>query len=192
MLNLEYNLKPIEKEKTMALINGTNIKILNEDEITKQISLESIMIPFSIIFFFMITLLVTRIGVQVASEKGNKITETILTSVDKRIFYFGQCISSMVVIFISFILVSIPMICAFLINNSKYTSDFSAVELSGIIIGLLHMIIISFLLSLIAIGIGSYVKHAEDSNVMSTMIVVPAFVSYAAYIINLDWIGYTK
>lgn len=185
---LEKNIKNGNIKPAVAdVIEGQNIKLAVADDIVKiDDNIASFLMMLTMIFFLIITLLVSRIGTQVAFEKGNKITETILTSITKPELYFSQVVASVMVSFISFVCASLPMIAAYIINDPEITSDFSFFTITGIIGFIFHLIVISIGMIIISIGIGSCVKKVEDANVITILILIPTLISYAYYIFTFD------
>lgn len=170
-----------------AEITGSSIRLETNLEIVEvDDSTASFLMMMTMIFFLVMTLLVSRIGTQVAFEKGNKITETILTSVAKPDLYLAQVTASVMLAVVSFLAASLPMIAAYLINDPKITSDFSFLTPSHVAAFLFHLIVIAIGLTILSIGVGSWVKKAEDANVITILILVPTLISYAYYIFTFD------
>jgi len=170
-----------------AEITGSSIRLETNPEIVEvDDSTASFLMMMTMIFFLVMTLLVSRIGTQVAFEKGNKITETILTSVAKPDLYLAQVTASIMLAVVSFLAASLPMIAAYLINDPKITSDFSFLTPSHVAAFLFHLIVIAIGLTILSIGVGSWVKKAEDANVITILILVPTLISYAYYIFTFD------
>ncbi len=166
---------------------GQNVTVEFSDDINDMDdSVASFLMMITFIFFLVMTLLITRIGVQVAFEKGNKITETILTSITREQLYISHVLSSFMVNCLSFIVVSIPMIIAYGMDDPAVATDFSFFSGSGIFLFLFHLIIVSASLVTIGIAIGSMVKQAEDANTMTFLVMMPVMVSYIYYIMTLD------
>lgn len=171
----------------VSRLAGSNI-IVNIDEGITQLddSIANFIMMLTFIFFFVMTLLITRIGVQVAFEKNNKVTETILTSISRQQLYFAQVVSSTVVTALSFIAAGLPIIVAYVINNPDIATDFSFFTASGVTLFLFHLVFVSAALVMCSIAIGSMVKHGEDANTMTVIVMLPVMISYIYYIITLD------
>lgn len=161
---------------------------LETDECIVEVddSMASFLMMLTMIFFLVMTLLVSRIGTQVAFEKGNKITETILTSIPKAELYFAQVTASVLLSIVSFFAASLPMVIAYIIDDPEVATDFSFFTLSNVAAFLFHLITISIGLIILSIGVGSWVKKAEDANVITILILIPTLVSYAYYILTFD------
>lgn len=188
-LNLENYIatNDIDERSKIQLLND-NIVISKIDESIVQMDEGSLnfFMAMSVIFYLIMVLLISRIGVQVAFEKGNKVTELILTSITRKQLFFSQVLSSVLIVTISFIAVSVPMIIAFIINKPSISSDFSFFTVEKIILFLIHLISVSVCLVICAIGISSIVKQAEDANTLSFLTLLPVLVSYIYYILKFD------
>lgn len=176
----------LTQQDLKVLTNG-NLNISISKEITQiNEELSSFLMMLVMVFFLVMNLLVARIGVQVAFEKGNKITETILTSISRKEMFLSQVVSSIIVTIFSFILISIPMIIAYIVDDIKIASDFTFFTPKNIVLFLFHLITVSSSLILFSIAICSCVKQAEDANTMSILVLAPILISYIYYIFNFD------
>ncbi len=185
-LSLYLDTHPLKPEE-LAGLTGSNISIeVKQDIVQIDDKSASFLMMLTMLFFLVMTLLVSRIGTQVAFEKGNKITETILTSITKKQLFFSQTIASVMVAIISFTVASIPMILAYWINDPKIVSDFTFFTPFTILAFLFHLIVVGIALIIFSVGIGSSVKQAEDANTMSVLILIPTLVSYIYYIYTFD------
>ncbi len=185
-LNLYLSNHQLLPQETAGL-TGSNITVeVDKDIVQIDDKSASFLMMLTMLFFLVMTLLVSRIGTQVAFEKGNKITETILTSITKKQLFFSQTIASVMVAMISFTVASIPMVAAYLINDPKIVSDFTFFTPFNIVAFLFHLIVVGIALIIFSVGIGSCVKQAEDANTMSVLILVPTLVSYIYYILTFD------
>ncbi|MFT4143479.1 MAG: ABC transporter permease [Mobilitalea sp.] len=170
-----------------ARLTGSNISVEIEENIVQiDDKSASFLMMLTMLFFMVMTLLVSRIGTQVAFEKGNKITETILTSITKKQLFFSQTIASVMVAIISFMVASIPMIVAYIVKDPKIVSDFTFFTPFNIAAFLFHLITVAIALIIFSVGIGSCVKQAEDANTMSVLILIPTLLSYVYYIFSFD------
>lgn len=176
----------IQPEVVNEIMGGTIRLEIDESIVEVDDSTASFLMMLTMIFFLVMTLLVSRIGTQVAFEKGNKITETILTSIPKEELYFAQVTASVLLSIVSFFAASLPMIIAYIIDDSEITTDFSFLTFSNVVAFLFHLITISVGLIILSVGVGSWVKKAEDANVITILILIPTLVSYAYYILTFD------
>lgn len=178
-----HQLEPHE----VAGLTGRNILVeVDQDIVQIDDKSASFLMMLTMLFFLVMTLLVSRIGTQVAFEKGNKITETVLTSITKKQLFLSQTIASVLVAIISFTVASIPMVIAYCINDPKVVSDFTFFTPFNIVAFLFHLIVVGIALIIFSVGIGSCVKQAEDANTMSVLILIPTLVSYIYYIFTFD------
>jgi ABC-type Na+ efflux pump permease subunit len=187
-LNVEEVLNNADiRPDILSRLAGSNI-IVNIDKDVTQLddSIANFIMMLTFIFFFVMTLLITRIGVQVAFEKNNKVTETILTSISREQLYFSQVVSSTIVTALSFISAGLPIIAAYLIKDPDLATDFSFFTASGVALFLFHIVFVSAALVMCSIAIGSMVRHGEDANTMTVIVMLPIMVSYIYYIVTLD------
>lgn len=174
-------------DQEVSLLVGGNINIKIDDSIAKNDELSTtLFMSLAILFFFIMTLLVSRIGTQVAFEKGNKTTEIILTSITKKQLYLSQVIAGALTTIISFVVVSIPIVIAYNISDPTIATNYALFTESSIVALTFHFIIVGISLVILSIGICSTVKQAEDSNSVSALILIPTFISYTYYILTLD------
>lgn len=174
-------------EEDISLLLGGNIELVMEyGEDAVEDSVVNFIMMLTLIFFLTMTLLTTRIGVQVAAEKGKKVTETILTSITREQLFFSQAMSGVIVTAISFLVISLPIIAAYFIDDPKITTDFSFFSSDGLLVFLLHLILVSSTLVIASIAIGSAVKHTEDANIMTVIVLIPMLISYIYYVLTLN------
>lgn len=191
----------INNYNLMKFLQGNNLNSVQlEEMINSNITINDIrenhakvnpdtvifLMYLTIIFYLVMVLLISRIGATVAFEKGNKVTEIILTSITKKQLYFSQVIASCMVIIINFIVISIPMVVAYIVNDPKITSNFDIFNLQKIILFLVHLITVSICLVISSIGVASMTKRIEEANVVSVFSLLPLVVSYLYYVIEHD------
>ena len=169
----------------IKMMTNENVEIV-DDVATQELSESKYIFLMLIVFmyFIMATILISRIGAQVASEKGNNVTEVILTSLTRKQLYFADVLSSFLVTMLSFVVISIPILVASVIDIPGITSDFSFLRGTTTLWVLSHLILSSFSLVLLSIGLCSLAKQAEDSNAFSSVLLLPLLISYLYTILN--------
>lgn len=173
-------------QDVINLLRGSNIELVTElDDSLIDDRVVNFIMMLTLIFFLTMTLLTTRIGVQVAAEKGKKVTETILTSITRKQLFFSQALSSIAVTIMSFMVISLPIIVAYFIDDPQITTDFSFFSPRGVVLFLIHLILVSSALVVASIAIGSAVKHTEDANIMTVIVLIPMLISYLYYVFTL-------
>jgi ABC-type Na+ efflux pump permease subunit len=170
-----------EYRKNSVVVNVNGADFTKVDERTLIF-----LMYMTMIFYFIMVLLISRIGAAVAFEKGNKVTEVILTSITKKQLYFSQVVSSCMVIGIIFLVISIPMIIAYVIKDPELVSDFTMFDGPKFVLFLLHLITVTVCLVICSIGCASLTKRIEDANVVSIISLLSVAVSYLYYVIRHD------
>ncbi|SHH74103.1 ABC transporter permease [Clostridium grantii] len=175
-------------QQDMSFITNQNINIEYDkdiQEINNEINTKLMIAIF--IFLLMIIILTSRIGAGVAYEKGNQITEVILTSISRTKLFYTEIISGFFVVLVNMMLVMLPMCLAFFIRDDKITMDFSFFSTSMIVQSMTHLSICIFSLVLLSIGLSSLSKRPEDSNAATIIVMIPLYVSFIYSIFYLNF-----
>ncbi|WP_234123013.1 ABC transporter permease [Clostridium hydrogenum] len=175
--NISFKERQMLQNRNITYTDKTDTKMLTENQTT-------FIMMIVLMFFIMTTILISRIGAQVAYEKGTQLTEVILTSLTKTQLFEADVISSFIVVIINVIVILLPMIIASIINDNKIVSDFSFLSGGNIFWILLHLTLCIYSLIVLCIGLCSISKRAEDSNAYSTIMLAPVMVSYLYTLIN--------
>ncbi|WP_157668760.1 ABC transporter permease [Lachnoclostridium phytofermentans] len=198
---LNYLLQKIHQINYAEFIKENKIsgqqydKLLNNNIIINDVSDEIIqvnsevmdfLIMVTIPFYLILITLVSRIGAQVAYEKGSKVTEVILTAVSEKQLFFCNVISSMLITVVSLLIVMAPMVAAYVINDPTYTSDFSFFTTSKLIYLLIHLTFVCISLIMLSIAISSIAKQPEDANIFAILSMAPLFISYTYFMFKID------
>lgn len=173
-------------EEQFIKATNQNIKINYEYENKLGQNGYDFLMAFILLFNFLVILLVSRIGAQVAYEKGNKVTEVILTSLTGEQLFYAEIISSIAVVILNLVLVSAPLVIAFLVNNPEICTDLSFFTLGKLGKFLIHLIITTISLVMCIIGFCSRVKQSEDSNAYTALVIIPLYFSLVYLIFNID------
>lgn len=174
-------------EQDMMALQNQNISFVDKTD-SKTLTEEQNIFLMAIVlmFFLMATILISRIGAQVAYEKGNMVTEVILTSITPGQLFLADAISSAVVVILNVVVISLPMIIASLIGDRSIVSDFSFLNGCSITLIILHLILCVYSLIVLCIALCSISKRAEDSNAYATIMLMPVMVSYLYTIFTHD------
>ncbi len=135
------------------------------------------LIALGLIVLLYMVLLITRVGAQIGFEKGNKVTEIILTSITRSQLYTAHVISSFEVLLVSFGIIFSPMIAAFFIKNNSITINMDFLTLPVLIFVSIHTILISVVFVILAVAITSMVKRSEDTGPFMIVVLLPVFIS---------------
>lgn len=169
------------------MITNSNINVINNSD-TKELKTSNYIFMMSIVLLYllMVTILISRLVAQVACEKGNKVTEVILTSLTRKQLYFSEIISSFIVVLVNIVIVTLPMIAASFINDKDIASNYSFLNGTTIFTIISHLVLVTFALVILGIGLSSKSKQPEDANAISTIALIPIFVSYLYTTFNFD------
>lgn len=137
----------------------------------------------SILMLF-IALLITRIGAQVGFEKGNKVTELILTSITRTQLYVAHIISSFMVVIISLFIIYLPLLVAFFINDSSITLTVNQLEGQAWVFIIAHTLAVSLELIILAVTVTSMVKRSEDTGPYLLLVLIPFILSHGYFSIT--------
>lgn len=138
------------------------------------------------VFVIFIVMIITRIGAQVGFEKGSKATEIILTSISKHQLYQAHVLSSIVVVFLAFIIVSIPLCIAGFIKKPDVALYIVGVSQKNLLFIVAHALGTTIILIILAIAVTSIVKKSEDTGPYLLMILIPFLLSNIFFIIKGD------
>ncbi|MBU3089186.1 ABC transporter permease [Clostridium gasigenes] len=173
-------------DQELMKVMNQNIELNYEYDNKLDENSYNFLMAFVMLYGFLIILLISRISAQVAYEKGNKVTEVILTSLKRKELYFAQVVASIFVVIINLVVVSIPMGVAFIIDNPNITTDLSFFSLEKLVQFIIHLIIATISLVIFAIGLSSRVKQYEDVNAYTAVVIIPLWFSLVYLIFNLD------
>lgn len=186
-------------DEQLFLIDDQNIKVhMNDSKMSGMVSMDYNMIMGIIMIFnILIMVIVSRVSAEVAYEKGNMVTEVILTSIPKKLFYMAQVVSASIAVIFYLCVIAAPMIVANFINDTEVATDFSTLSWYKWILVLIHLMLVSISLIILGIGLGSMATKAEDSNLFSLFLLIPLFISYIYFTLKLDifhgiwyWLNY--
>lgn len=185
-------------EHDIEILLNRNIELESEvDDTTLENSMHLFILATGVLIFFLMSLLLVRIGAEVGNEKGSKVTEIILTSISKKQFYISHILGSMTVIFISFIIIFIPIVIAVVNDDASLTQDYSLIGTATMVKIFIHCVITGAGLMTLAVSVCSYVKQTEDIGPLNLMIMAPMFLSYiyfgftvSPYHGPLGWVTY--
>lgn len=171
----------------IAMLSNANITV-NYLEDVENIDSEvavKIMI-FILIILIMLIIMINRISAKVAYNKGNQITETILTTMSKEKMYYIEVIANTIVVIVCLAAAIVPICISKFVGNLDYVMDFSD-------FGTLQMVIVLFFLLVsitsyvvFAIGIVSLSIRPEDSNIAVIILMIPMYVSFYYSIAKMD------
>ncbi len=151
-----------------------NYKISNDNNSSSKFYF---LIALGLIVLLYMVLLITRVGAQIGFEKGNKVTEIILTSITRSQLYTAHVISSFEVLLVSFSIIFSPMIAAFFIKNNSISINMDFLTLPVLIFVSIHTILISVIFVILAVAITSIVKRSEDTGPCMIIVLLPVFIS---------------
>lgn len=171
----------------IAKITNQNIEVVYDKNIPQMDNelYTKLMIAMFIVFF-VILILVSRIGARVAYDKGNQITEVILTSISRERLFYAEIISNFFVVWISMLALILPMFIASLINNDTLVMDFSFFTIPILIKIFIHLSLCFLFILVLVIGLSSLSKRPEDSNASTIIIMIPLYISSYYAIVNMQ------
>lgn len=188
----QHNLKSfMEANNTLSQdevlrITNQNIKIVYDEDIQKvNNELYTKLMIAMFIVFFAILILVSRIGARVAYDKGNQITEVILTSISRKRLFYTEIISNFLVVWVNMLALIVPMLAASFIKNDKIVMDFSFFTIPILIKLFIHLSLCFLSILILVIGLCSLSKRPEDSNASTIVIMVPLYISSYYSIVNM-------
>ena len=172
-------------EQELAVLFQKNISILTQLEekeggITLQqhyfIMIVGVLVMLSMVF------LIFRVGADVGNEKGNKITEIILTSIHKRELYFAHVIGGYFSVVISLLLIFLPVFVAGMINQVDVTMDISFITMTKLLLIIVHILLTILMLIIADIAMCSHIKQIEDIGPSNILVMIPCFISYFCFV----------
>lgn len=175
-------------EDQLALLTNDNITTEIDFDEDEELSEDQFffMMATGIIALLYLVLLIIRVGAEVGFEKGNKVTEIILTSITNKQLFYAHVLGTALCIFLSFIIIFSPMAVAYMINNTDYTLDLSFLTPRTLIFSAILILITAIILMVSAIAICSIVKQSEDAGPSILLIMIPVFISYFHFTLTMD------
>jgi len=187
----EYGLT---QQETKELISPANLatetidfengEITSQDSAAETIKMWSSYIVGIAIFIFIINY-ASIIGTEIASEKGTRIMEVILSSVSSTVHFFGKlsgillvCLTQ-IIIYVVLILIAYPFV-----KNMKFIQELlQGIDLGELLSNLIGTTLIYFVLGIIlyaglAAFFGSLVTKIEDVNKAVTPLIFLAMIGF--------------
>lgn len=171
----------------IALLSNANITVNYLDDVENVDSEVAVKIMiFILIILIMLIIMINRISAKVAYNKGNQITETILTTMSKEKMYFIEIVANTTVVMVCLMAAIIPILISKFVGDLNYVMDFSKFGKVQIIIVLLFLLVSITSYIVFAIGIVSLSIRPEDSNIAVIILMLPMYISFYYSITQMD------
>lgn len=126
-------------------------------------------------------LIITRSGVQVGYQKGNKVTEVILTSITRTQLYIAYIIANYEVLVICLSIVSLPIVVRGIIQSMNFEVYMGFITARMVIFIVLHILLSAMVLVILATTLASTVRRSEDTGMCMLIILLPVIASHLYY-----------
>lgn len=156
------------------------------DNIVVLVNNYFVILGICFVFQIFIVLMITRIGAQIGFQKGNKVTEIILTSIDKGQFYRINILSSFTTVIVVLLIIYLPVFVAGLIRKADITIMLDNLSYLNIGFLVLHVIFTTLFLIIVTVSITSIVKKSEETGPYLLIILLPVFISNIFFTLKLD------
>jgi len=187
----EYGLT---QQETKELISPANLatetidfengEITSQDSTAETIKMWSSYIVGIAIFIFIINY-ASIIGTEIASEKGTRIMEVILSSVSSTVHFFGKLSGILLVCLTQIIIYAVLILIAYpFVKNMKFIQELlQGIDLGELLSNLIGTTLIYFVLGIIlyaglAAFFGSLVTKIEDVNKAVTPLIFLAMIGF--------------
>lgn len=171
----------------IAMLSNTNITVNYLDDVESVDSEVAVKIMiFILIILIMLIIMINRISAKVAYNKGNQITETILTTMPKEKMYFIEVVANTTVVMVCLMAAILPIFISKFVGNQDFVMDFSDFGMLQIVIVLFFLLVSIASYVVFAIGIVSLSIRPEDSNIAVIILMIPLYVSFYYGIAKMD------
>lgn len=129
------------------------------------------------------TMMIVRIGMQVGFEKGNKISEIILTSLTSSELFVSHFVSGLIIMVTVIVTVTVP-IAMTIVFKLGMAVVFENTKLLQVGFAFLHTLLVFAVYVLTGIAAASKVKRIEDTGQYMAFLMLPNIVSQVFFVIN--------
>ncbi len=129
------------------------------------------------------TMMIVRIGMQVGFEKGNKISEIILTSLTSNELFISHFVSGLIIMVTVILTVTVPIAMTTVLKLGM-AAVFNNMKMLQIGFAFLHAFLVFTVYIFSAIAAASKVKRIEDTGQYMAVLMLPNIVSQFFFVIN--------